>query len=267
MAIDSRHLLPTLPPELQLIILQMALENNMTNAKNLLFIAKHVFDWLIPILYKVVILSRKDLYAWPPLPLPIAKLPQYGRHVHRLLLLSSPGHIIDQYLQHCPNIVDFSSSEELSDAQWELALRLPLHQLNPTFITWKQYSNPSNPSLFSKITHITSNGEQLGRISHNRYPSLTHVVIPSNSYSAHEVEGIFQRNPGLKVLVVGSSTARNMILPELKHNPIHGDNDLDARVVHLEYNAINNWKTRNIWSVAERVVEERHARARAKHSV
>ncbi|TFK73823.1 hypothetical protein BDN72DRAFT_956168 [Pluteus cervinus] len=264
MAIDDHHVLPVLPPELQFIIFQVALENNMIDAQNLLFVARHVFDWLIPILYKVVLLSPRNLYAWPLLPLPITKLPQYGRHVHRLLLLSPPDHILDQYLQHCPNIVDFSSFSELPDPQFDLVLRLPLHHLCTTFIARKQYLNPLAPSVFSKLTHITTNGEQIGLVSHCHFPSLTHLAIGDRSYSVREVPRIFEQNPGLRVLIVGYGTQKDITLPEVRPYATPGVND--ARVVHLEYNVIINWRTRNIWSFAEGIVEERLALADTQHS-
>ena len=49
MAIDHHHVYPDpiLPLELQCIILRMVLENDMEDAKNLLFISKHVFDWQV----------------------------------------------------------------------------------------------------------------------------------------------------------------------------------------------------------------------------
>ncbi|TFK58569.1 hypothetical protein BDN72DRAFT_966315 [Pluteus cervinus] len=156
MAIDDHHVDPVLPLELECTILQMALESNMADAKNLLFVAKHVFDWLIPVLYKVIVLSREKLYAWPPLPLPTTNLPQYGHHVHHLFAaLNTNRPTVDKYLKHCPNIVNFSSWMALSDLQFDLVLHLPLHQLNIRIIQQK-HSNPPIPSVFSKITHLTA---------------------------------------------------------------------------------------------------------------
>jgi len=45
MDVDDHHGDPVFPRELERIIFQMALENNMVDAKNLVFISKNVFDW------------------------------------------------------------------------------------------------------------------------------------------------------------------------------------------------------------------------------
>jgi len=45
MDVDDHHGDPAFPRELECIIFQMALENSMMDAKNLIFISKNAFDW------------------------------------------------------------------------------------------------------------------------------------------------------------------------------------------------------------------------------
>ncbi|TFK73819.1 hypothetical protein BDN72DRAFT_834164 [Pluteus cervinus] len=162
MAIDDHHVDPILPLELQCLILQMALENNMNDPLKLLFISKDVFDWLIQILYKTISLFSQHSFAWPPLPFPITKLPEYGRYVQHLLVMPVPEDVLDQYLRYCSNIIYFGSQASLS----HLNLNEPHSpDINDIDLT----------SLFSKITHLDIEELHIAFLSH--FPSLTHLVV------------------------------------------------------------------------------------------
>ncbi|TFK73808.1 hypothetical protein BDN72DRAFT_834151 [Pluteus cervinus] len=252
MTLNAHDADPILPPELELIILQMALENDMADAKNLLFVAKRTFDWLIPILYEIVILSRDKRRAWPPLRLPVAKLPQYGRHVCHLFVITTRDNVLDQYLQSCPNIIDFASERTLSDSQIRRLVHLPLYQLNVSFIPKSTIGSPPLISaLLSNITHLTVDKYDLTFLPH--CPSLTHLVIWSDFM------------PKLYLLIGLDHGVGPPILPELRYRMIN-----DPRMVHLEYETLENWRMkalgdpRNAWSFAERIVERQLARVRAQ---
>ncbi|TFK60547.1 hypothetical protein BDN72DRAFT_850435 [Pluteus cervinus] len=253
-----------LPLELEHIILQMALENDMTDAKNLLFVAKYVFDWLIPILYRVVILSR-SLNAYLPLHLPITKLPRYGRYVQHLFIESAPDEIIDQYLEFCPNVTDFAYWTTLTEPRINSVVRLPnLIQLGLNFHDILDIRfTPSALAAFSKITHVDAEALDVSFLSH--FPSLTHLVLRFD-HEPDMYNDVLERHPRLKVFILWEYG--NFLFPKLECNGIPGVND--ARVVHLKYGTMQNWKMnalgdpQNSWAFAERVVEERLAHTRAQ---
>ncbi|TFK73812.1 hypothetical protein BDN72DRAFT_956161 [Pluteus cervinus] len=266
MATDNHHVDPVLPLEIERIILQMALKNDMNNAKNLLFICKDVFDWLIPTLYNVVVLTSHKGYAWPPLRLPIAKLPQYGPHVRHLSIMWIPDTVVDQYLQSCPNIVDLARSEEFSQSQIEHIARLPLRQLELN--SKDARSIPMTPSilaLFSKITHLHAEELKVQYLSY--FPSLTHLVLGMDVERKVFIEVLEQR-PGLQVLMV-RLYFHSLRIPEVTLGEVITGLD-DPRVVYLNYSVENSWKMkamgdpRNAWSLSERTVESRLAVARAQ---
>ncbi|TFK73807.1 hypothetical protein BDN72DRAFT_956156 [Pluteus cervinus] len=245
MAIDAQHVPPDLPLELERVILQMA-------------------DRLIPILYKVVVLSTQAM--WPPLPLPIAKLPQYGRYVQHLLIGSARDKMIGQYLKYCPNIIDFASGMPLSEPQMKLVDRLPLHQLYLNF--YNSSASPSTLILFSQVTHLDAAALDLSLLPH--FTSLTHLVLGSNlSFSVYV--DILKQYSRLKVLMVWDIDVSNAtIFPQLQREIIPGFDD--TRIVRMKCRKHLNWRmkalgdTRNAWSFAERVVEERSVRPRAQIS-
>ncbi|TFK58568.1 hypothetical protein BDN72DRAFT_966314 [Pluteus cervinus] len=268
---DHCHVHPVFPLELQCIILRMALENDMNDAQNLLFISKDVFDCLIPILYKVVILRQRNQLAWPPLALPIEKLPQYGRYVQHLLVTptSVRDNGVDPYLQYCPNIINFGRQEAFLPSQLEHLVRLPLTQLrlgNPAARSLPLI--PSTFILFSKITHLDIKEPDITFLSH--FPSLTHLILEEDFDEDLDYEvcaEVLRQHPGLKVLIIHVPDFHTGSLPELDHEITP---EMDLRVVHLNYWVIDTWRRKalgdpgNAWSVAERVVEERLARARAE---
>ncbi|TFK73824.1 hypothetical protein BDN72DRAFT_956169 [Pluteus cervinus] len=263
---DDIHVSPVLPLEIELIILQTALESNMKDTKNLLFVAKYVFDWLIPILYKVIILNLNKQRAWPPLPLPIAKLPQYGQYVQHLFIMATPEDVADQYLKYCPNIVNLASWKGFSQPQIEHILRLPLRQLDlvSRYPSTRIPVIPSVLALFSKITHLGLEVLQIEYLEH--FPSLTHLVLGPFVATEVYVELLKQR-PGLKVLVVRVADFVYSLIPRVVHEDVD-----DPRVVRIDCQHRENWRLhalgdpRNAWSLGERVVEERFARIRATKS-
>ncbi|TFK73811.1 hypothetical protein BDN72DRAFT_834154 [Pluteus cervinus] len=267
MAIDDHLIDPVFPREIECVILQMALKGDMNDAKNLLFVAKRVFDWLIPILYNVIVLdSLEEGVAWPPLPLPIAKLPQYGLHVHHLFVTrSTRDKNLDQYLKYCPNIVDFASWEELSQAQIKRVLRLPLSQLHLSGTAVR--GMPLTPSTFALLSHVT-HFEDDDHTFLSRLPSLSHFVDNIGGNSATIYVEFLQQHPRLKVLIVWVPDFNFGFLPEVVDWVIPELDD--ARVVHLKFGTIENWRMKawgdpgNAWSFAERVVEGRLAVARAQ---
>ncbi|TFK65225.1 hypothetical protein BDN72DRAFT_845810 [Pluteus cervinus] len=69
---------PRLPPELEHTIFVLAVEDDVQEAKNLLLIAKRVFDWLIPHVFKVV-QFKADYYL--PIAFNESVYRKYGHHV------------------------------------------------------------------------------------------------------------------------------------------------------------------------------------------
>ncbi|TFK73806.1 hypothetical protein BDN72DRAFT_834149 [Pluteus cervinus] len=207
-----------LPLELEHIILQMALENDMTDAKNLLFVAKYVFDWLIPILYKVVTLCR-SLNTYPPLHLPITKLPHYGRYVHHLFIEQASDEVIDRYLEF--------SGPTLQNLK--RVVRLPLTHLDLNFsAAINIHFTPVTLSGFSNITHLDVEDPNIPFLSH--FPSLTHLVLGAED-DPTLYKGTLEQHSRLRVLILWEYEERDF--PELQQRVIHGVED--ARVVHLKY--------------------------------
>ncbi|TFK73813.1 hypothetical protein BDN72DRAFT_834157 [Pluteus cervinus] len=177
----------------------------MNDAEILLFISKAVFNWLIQILYKTISLLEGHSFAWPPLPLPLAKLPEYGRYVQNLLVMAAPSDVLDQYLRYCPNIINFWSDESLSQRQLERLICLPLRHLKlgdsyclSSVIPQNAFTSTTT-SLFSTITHLDI--EELDIPFLSRFLSLTHLVLHEDV--GPEVYGeVFRQHPRLKVLSI-----------------------------------------------------------------
>ncbi|TFK73827.1 hypothetical protein BDN72DRAFT_893555 [Pluteus cervinus] len=268
LAKDTPRIGPTLPLELERIIFPMALENNMADAKNLVIVAKYVFDWLIPIVYKVVLLSSgHGGPKWPPLPLPISKLPRYGRYVQHLFIMPTPENVLGRYLQYCPNIVDLASWQRLSGAQIELIAHLPLTRLTLSDTASRGMRLTSSAlTVFSKITHLDLEDVKTRFIRH--FPLVTHLAICSG-IDFEEYLDVLEKFPNLKVLIAWQPDGQGRRFPEVQDDLVYPE-VVHPRTIKIIYSKVDSWlktamgEPRNVWELAEDVAEERVAVARAR---
>ncbi|TFK73825.1 hypothetical protein BDN72DRAFT_834171, partial [Pluteus cervinus] len=216
----------------------MALEKDMEEAQNLLFVSKDVFDWLIQILYKTISLFSNNKFAWPPLPFPITKLPKYGPYVQHLLVTAVPEDVLDQYLRYCSNITNFGSQEALSQSQLERLLRLHLSQLKLSEDAFTSLIPPTPvPTHIHHVTHLDIQELHVTFLSH--FPSLTHLIV-HDDVDDPEVHGeVLRQHPRLKLLIVHIPDFHSGVFPELDRDIVPG---LDPRVVHLNYWESDNWQ-------------------------
>jgi hypothetical protein len=158
---------PRLPPELEYSIFLLALEADYREAKNLLLVAKRVFDWcvqlhllrpliididhwlarLIPHVFGVVEFSHNRS-------LPIAfnetVYKRYGCHVHDLHLETKE---IAAHLPLFPNVVNLALQVRGTATPYlPTLLDLPLERLSITLS--RDVPSPELFQVFSKVTHL-----------------------------------------------------------------------------------------------------------------
>ncbi|TFK69501.1 hypothetical protein BDN72DRAFT_959570 [Pluteus cervinus] len=146
--------LGTLPPEIEYEIFILAFCNNKREATNLLRVAKRVAEWLIPMLYEVVVLAHgMHRQSYPPM----ESLQLHGRHVRHLLVSSFPsptdGHAL---LSTCPNVSDLVFWSGVQNTAQ--ILNLPITRLyfeNNDFIGAELWGLPKTPQIEQWCSHIT----------------------------------------------------------------------------------------------------------------
>jgi len=120
---------------------------------------------------------------------------------------------------------------------------------------------PSTLNLFSKITHLDV--YHPGFPPH--FPSLTHLIIHDDLEDFEHYGEVWTVSPMLKVVIVRT--------PGIRTDRDLTSYGLDLRVVQLDYDIVKSWRsnawgdTENAWTVAEKIVEERRARALTKKTL
>ncbi|TFK66738.1 hypothetical protein BDN72DRAFT_899568 [Pluteus cervinus] len=144
------------PPELEYEIFLFAFQNDHKDAKNLILIAKRVFDWLIPHVFRVVTLYD---YHSTPIRFNESVYQRYGHHT-RHLLIGSPK--LGKYLHLFPNIIDMALWIRYDPIYLPLLLQLPLARIS---------INPE-ALLCTQLLQVLT--------------SLTHLEITDYDYSDHD---------------------------------------------------------------------------------
>ncbi|TFK58302.1 hypothetical protein BDN72DRAFT_966380 [Pluteus cervinus] len=279
---------PLLPPELEREIFLSAVASSKVTASQLLLIAKRVYHWMLPIMYKVVICYQGKC---PPL----ESLRRHGEHVRHLLLApyDTVKHIqtaqLPDVLTFCPNVRNLALWTGDYDLEQLNALhRLQLTHLSADIIQLSRYHNPENGAaagdnptskdiprsmdlkitgtrFFSSLTHVdTTASVENWKECHilSQLPNLTHVSFDSAS-NPKILEPLLTNCPKLLVVILVQGNddwdyhAEEVGEDEASNLPVH-----DVRVVELSCGFVVDWKAgangeMDIWRVGEEVVKRR----------
>ncbi|TFK65197.1 hypothetical protein BDN72DRAFT_900911 [Pluteus cervinus] len=214
---DSRF-----PPEIEQKIFTYALKINSKQPNNLLLVARRVREWLLPIVWEVVVYQDPRLYE---IPLDsILPLRQYGTHIQHLLLSVDykyiepsnpddyqihPHQIFDSSLLLCPNITNLAlwwleppvSLQPLVNLSQLTHLSMDVNRIlelirderdidssgQTESRTWYStvQAGDARPALFPNITHFdTRTAEWLGSRCHDNIPTLA-IHFPKLTHLAH----------------------------------------------------------------------------------
>ncbi|TFK64395.1 hypothetical protein BDN72DRAFT_881537 [Pluteus cervinus] len=244
---------PILPPELEQQIFTMAFrdDESMDDSWSYLLVAKRTFEWLVPLLYEIVIMH--NVMHWPPTHNFPENLPRYGHHVRHLLLEKGK----EGNIHYCPNVTNLAlvDLEDIGSDLLKTLVSLPLKELSIDISIL-----PESPLLipfFANITHLDMayiwSGAALEMFSY--FTSLTHLMLLDRDDNQHLVNDIINRVPTLKILVAVYYTTHDILET--------GGRDLwDPRVVGLSCTFVPHWKAaarglENPWSFAEGVIARR----------
>ncbi|TFK62177.1 hypothetical protein BDN72DRAFT_848943 [Pluteus cervinus] len=181
---------PAFPLEIEEMIFSLCVQNDLRNSKNLILVAKRVYEWLKPQLYKVVILhDDKSHFGRPKCNAELLKT--NGRYVRHILLWDVVSddprlHNSAACLSWCPNVVDVAlwrAGTTCDENLIDRLLSLPLTHLSID-ITWLDEEIMdhaiSKPMWFTSITHLDLIGKvitlQVEEIE-DYFPSLTHIAL------------------------------------------------------------------------------------------
>ncbi|TFK63917.1 hypothetical protein BDN72DRAFT_847161 [Pluteus cervinus] len=276
---------PRLPPELEQVIFEYAFLYDREHPLNLLLISKRVHDWIIPLVYDVLLIGS----------IPLQSLSRHGHHVRHLLLIHDDISIV-QILQCCKNVINLGmwtvpyapewifEALKLSLTRMAGCMTLPLHngrtplQLCMTTTPQSELSPGYQPlctpycSWTSTITHleipVTSNYwpnyEPL-----SQFAVLTHLSL-SYTTEIQLLEQIFNICSQLEVVVWEHPkrlTGMGIMGVPTPSVSLHGDDGLvegvdDLRVVAVDRSAIMDWIVgarggMDVWRLAEEEVKRR----------
>ncbi|TFK65223.1 hypothetical protein BDN72DRAFT_962679 [Pluteus cervinus] len=236
---------PRLPPELEHVIFLLAFQDDPRKAKHLLFIAKRVFNWLIPEAYKVV-----QFYEDRCLPVAFNEsvYRKYGHHVRHLWL--------DTRNLRCgltlfPNVTDLVLDSHYTPAQ---LLRLPLKRLS----IWTD--GPPTPELFqvfSTLTHLDLDtletwSSHISMVHKLLYlPKLQYLCLV-NGFPKHVLELFLDRTrcPDLEVVMVWRYKEGPQLVVE------------DQRVLEISPYPMRDWEAgvrggMDMWKFADQAIASR----------
>ncbi|TFK66097.1 hypothetical protein BDN72DRAFT_880491 [Pluteus cervinus] len=228
---------PRLPPELEHDIFLLAFRSNNKEGRNLIFVAKRVFDWLIPHIFNIVRLDKAR-----PLPTKFNEsvYKRHGKHTRHLFIEAGYG----RYLNLFPNVIDLAFWADCSgQAYISSLLQLPLTRISIT-------PSPSLFQIFSKVTHLDLlthfslfDADSFASIVQPLVylPNLTHLcVLPEMSAELVELFLDRTRCPALKVMIFwGPSEGELAELDEDDWSEYKGN---DSRIVRVKCNPRRDWE-------------------------
>ncbi|TFK64497.1 hypothetical protein BDN72DRAFT_846542 [Pluteus cervinus] len=264
---------PVFPPEIEEIIFSLCAQSDLSNSRNLIFVAKRVYTWIGAQLYKIAIFNS-DMPTGVPRFHPDL-LEVHGRHVrHIMFWLGTYPYDRATCLSRCPNVVDVALWEH--DTIYDKKLMDQLLGLHLTHLSFdvtllhaaitKEF--PSTTASFLSITHlepigldITLTAEEIKQC----FPSVTHMIVDGGQgLSAQSILHCW--GDQLKVLIWFEEASA---YPEIAPNNVH-DLPNDPRVVLIDQKRdyVNEWNERardgpkSIWKEAETIIECRRDAAR-----
>ncbi|TFK70763.1 hypothetical protein BDN72DRAFT_838590 [Pluteus cervinus] len=262
------HLCPRLPRELERDIFSEVFHNGEKHkdVRQLLVVAKRVHEWLMPLVFTAIYVSRKD--PWYQRDLWQQKLEDYGHHTRHLCLIPSwSGSETTLFLKSCPNVTNLMIWSGVEESYLEYIAKLPLSALsiNVSGVDPQAFFSPQMVNqIFHKITRFNAMGVEAAWVEEyihaETFPVLTHLAIswdnPTRENRRHPVrKTIMDRlTKTLKVLISLCSTE----VPSLVfyHDPIGDD-----RITGFRCNLLWLWKggTKgygDIWAMGEGEVEQ-----------
>ncbi|TFK60807.1 hypothetical protein BDN72DRAFT_965509 [Pluteus cervinus] len=189
---------PVFPPEIEETIFSLCAQSGLKNCKNLTLVAKRVYEWLQPHLYKVAIVhNNRTYFEGPKFNRTLFK--KYGQHVRQLLLWPLPSddsylHKTATCLSWCPNVVDLSFWQPdpgFGKILIDRLLSLPLQRLSfditgfhKELMRW----TISGTVSFASVTHLHLIGTSIKLREEEikqYFPNVTHMALNGSMGLSH----------------------------------------------------------------------------------
>ncbi|TFK61015.1 hypothetical protein BDN72DRAFT_850020 [Pluteus cervinus] len=274
---------PPFPPEIAYEIFTISCRQDLKGRMNLLLVSKRVSEWLIPIIYEILVVARLPGVNRPPLD----ALEKYGGHVKHILFcgISSIAAYTNEasILRLCPNVSNLALWFSTVTPFEIFNLRLNQLTIPPQSDKFENFARglqknldePKYRKWCESLTHvawptISRSGCQLL----SEFPNLTHFLMGDwNEDVQNNMDLMVKWCKGLEVLVVlmGMTPTPDTLGPYV-HDSLEGVVIEDMRVVVIQRYFVLDWiegaKGRDdLWRVAERTVKERRRRTRLVESL
>ncbi|KAJ6496265.1 hypothetical protein C8R45DRAFT_985425 [Mycena sanguinolenta] len=273
---ENTLLTPTLPPELERMIFEMAAYSCPAKIPILMLTAWRVKDWLEPVLYRVACIYAipDEDYGFPVVSADVL-LGAIGNRRSSLLhaveyfflgepLASSESSVVD-FLSACPHITHlFSSGSLIINSNLEAVTSLHrLRRLALDSTTFPQFSDFAHP-LFRNVTHLelldvirVPDIDDPPYASLALVPNLTHISFNYTPLFS-EVYPLLEKMPHLQCIVLLSMLFR-------RQQSMPDPRPLDDRFVHIgQTDFFLEWLNSaygrgDYWEIAEALIAARRS--------
>ncbi|TFK61067.1 hypothetical protein BDN72DRAFT_965377 [Pluteus cervinus] len=272
-----------LPPELEEMIFSLCFQNDWKTCTTLTLVAKRVYQWLIPQIYRVAIFHSGERCSNPPTPgsrFPSQNLEHHGEYVRHIMFHNSAGNDLTGLynlpgtcLSWCPNVVNvalWTTNDQYDGTLIHQLLRLHITHLSLDIGTLLSHIGTTIGGAsvsFTWVTHLeiiskplTTQPEEI----ENLFPALTHLALNGSGRNKIEIVRDFLDcwEDKLEVLVWYrgvSSAPVPEVIPTAKYLSLD-----DPRVVVLWYGQLylETWTAGvegglGIWRTADETVKKR----------
>ncbi|TFK66759.1 hypothetical protein BDN72DRAFT_961541 [Pluteus cervinus] len=252
---------PHLPSELEYTIFLLAFQDDNNEAKNLILVAKRVFEWLIPHVFRVVKLSDVTVSGnSSPIMFNQSTYQRYGHHT-RHLFIETPALAI--HFSLFPNVTNLAYWIPYDATHLPSFIELPLTHLSAD--PWRGLLE-----IYTKLTHLDllalddPNPFQISDLGPATYPKLTHLCVPQSvSQSALQFFLEKKRCPELRVVALWAYE---------NGGPMLNEDDLpkvdDPRIVMLKsHGDAREWERAarggiDFWAFADGIIASRNVNRR-----
>ncbi|TFK64398.1 hypothetical protein BDN72DRAFT_846640 [Pluteus cervinus] len=251
---------PVFPPEIEEIIFSLSAQSSVDQNRNLILVAKRVYQWLLPQLYKVAILNHGIPPARPKYSRQL--LDKHGQHVRHLLYWDPESFDApDICISLCPNVVDLAlwgltvRNDSGTLIHQILAIRQRLTRLSfdvDLFHSGVTKLPDSTLVSFISVTHLELIGSEIALKPEKikeYFPSVTHLAV--NGARTFFADGILDCwKDQLKVLILYLEIDQDYVA-----------NDPRIAVMLQDYEFVHHWNEAtkdgqsNVWRRAEEAVE------------
>jgi hypothetical protein len=267
---------PHLPPELEYVIFILALENDYKDRRNLILVAKRVFDWyvyhsftwcfvhatisvrLIPRIFRVVLLhSTRSV----PIEFNKAAYERYGHYVEHLFIEPNER---GQHISLFPNTKNLVLWTDYNSTYVNSLLALPLTYLSispsdlhpPSLELFQVFSKLTHLDLVSMVacwtTHLTTIGELL------HLPKLTHLCV-MYGFSAKTLNLFLDQSrcPRLRVVILWEFSGDETYLEKGGFPGVD-----DRRILRINCHPLKDWEVGarggiDMWKLADSIMASR----------